>query len=110
MSQTFLLQPGKTALGDIAKIYRGDLPCRLPGEAREAVDAAAALVAAAASGDDGVYGINTGFGKLAQTRIAPEETAKLQRIAKEKNIQAALKEINAMDEVFEKTVLIRVEK
>jgi histidine ammonia-lyase len=79
MSQTFLLQPGKTALGDIAKLYRGDLPCRLPGEAREAVDAAAALVAAAASGDDGVYGINTGFGKLAQTRIAPEETAKLQR-------------------------------
>ncbi len=30
--------------------------------------------------------------------------------AKEKNIQAALKEINALDEVFEKTVLIRVEK
>jgi homoserine dehydrogenase len=30
--------------------------------------------------------------------------------AKEKNIQAALKEINAMKEVFEKTVLIRVEK
>jgi histidine ammonia-lyase len=79
MSQTFLLQPGKTALGDIAKLYRGDLPCRLPGEAREAVDAAAALVAAAASGGDGVYGINTGFGKLAQTRIAPEETTKLQR-------------------------------
>ena len=79
MSQTFLLQPGKTALGDIAKIYRGDLPCRLPGEARQAVDAAAALVAAAASGGDGVYGINTGFGKLAQTRIAKEETAKLQR-------------------------------
>jgi homoserine dehydrogenase len=30
--------------------------------------------------------------------------------AKEKNIQAALKEINDMEEVFEKTVLIRVEK
>ena len=30
--------------------------------------------------------------------------------ATEKNIQAALKEINAMEEVFEKTVLIRVEK
>lgn len=30
--------------------------------------------------------------------------------AREKNIQAALKEIDAMDEVFEKTVLIRVEK
>jgi homoserine dehydrogenase len=30
--------------------------------------------------------------------------------AREKKIQAALKEINAMEEVFEKTVLIRVEK
>ena len=30
--------------------------------------------------------------------------------AKEKNIQAALKEINDLEEVFEKTVLIRVEK
>ena len=30
--------------------------------------------------------------------------------AREKNIQSALKEINAMEEVFEKTVLIRVEK
>ena len=30
--------------------------------------------------------------------------------AREKNIQAALKEINQMEEVFEKTVLIRVEK
>jgi homoserine dehydrogenase len=30
--------------------------------------------------------------------------------AKEKNIQEALKEINDMEEVFEKTVLIRVEK
>jgi homoserine dehydrogenase len=30
--------------------------------------------------------------------------------AREKNIQAALKEINEMEEVFEKTVLIRVEK
>jgi homoserine dehydrogenase len=30
--------------------------------------------------------------------------------AREKNIQAALKEINDMDEVFEQTVLIRVEK
>ncbi len=30
--------------------------------------------------------------------------------AREKNIQAALKEIDGMDDVYEKTVLIRVEK
>ena len=34
----------------------------------------------------------------------------MSHVAKEKNIQAALKEINDMEEVFGKTVLIRVEK
>jgi homoserine dehydrogenase len=34
----------------------------------------------------------------------------MSHVAKEKNIQAALKEINNMEEVFGKTVLIRVEK
>ena len=79
MSQTFLLQPGKTALADIAKLAQDELPCRLTPAARESVEAAARLVAEAAAGDDAVYGINTGFGKLAQTRIPNEETAKLQR-------------------------------
>jgi histidine ammonia-lyase len=43
------------------------------------IAAAAAIVAKAATGDAAVYGINTGFGKLASKRIAPEDTAKLQR-------------------------------
>jgi histidine ammonia-lyase len=34
---------------------------------------------AAATGTAGVYGVNTGFGKLASTRIRPEDTATLQR-------------------------------
>jgi len=79
MGQTFLLQPGKTTLADLAGLLRAETPCRLTPEARGAVEAAAALVNEAASGRGAVYGVNTGFGKLAQTRIAAEETAKLQR-------------------------------
>ena len=49
--------------------------CRLA--VKPAVDAAAAP--AQAAGDDAVYGVNTGFGKLATVRIAPEDTSTLQR-------------------------------
>jgi histidine ammonia-lyase len=44
-----------------------------------AVEAAQAVVEAAARGDAAVYGINTGFGKLATTRIAPDRIEELQR-------------------------------
>jgi histidine ammonia-lyase len=43
------------------------------------VTASAALVARAAAGNDAVYGVNTGFGKLASVRIAVADTATLQR-------------------------------
>ena len=46
---------------------------------RPAVEAAAAAISAAAAGDAPVYGVNTGFGKLASLRIAPGDTATLQR-------------------------------
>jgi histidine ammonia-lyase len=43
------------------------------------VEAAAAIVERAAAGSAPVYGVNTGFGKLASQRIAAEDTARLQR-------------------------------
>jgi histidine ammonia-lyase len=43
------------------------------------VEASAAVIHAAAQGDTPVYGVNTGFGKLASVRIAPEDTETLQR-------------------------------
>ena len=46
----------------------------LPG-----IAAAEAVVARAAAGDAAVYGVNTGFGKLARVRIPPEDVAELQR-------------------------------
>jgi hypothetical protein len=54
-------------------------PVRLEASARAGVEASAAIIAAAARGDIPIYGVNTGFGKLASVRIAPEDTETLQR-------------------------------
>jgi histidine ammonia-lyase len=43
------------------------------------VDWAAAQIAKAAAGTAAVYGVNTGFGKLASLKIAPQDTATLQK-------------------------------
>jgi histidine ammonia-lyase len=76
---TIVLSPGQTPLGTLERIWRERETVRLDTDARAAVEAAAALVARAANGDRAVYGINTGFGKLASVRIPREDTAKLQR-------------------------------
>jgi len=70
--------PGQVALSDLERIYREELSVRLAPGARPEIEAAAALVAAAARGQAPVYGVNTGFGKLANRKIAPEDTEKLQ--------------------------------
>ncbi|NDW47324.1 histidine ammonia-lyase [Ruegeria sp. PrR005] len=73
------LTPGSTDLATLRNIYRTGVPVRLDPLARAGVDAAAAMVAKAAAGEAAVYGINTGFGKLASTKIAAKDTATLQR-------------------------------
>ena len=73
------LDPGHVTLSQLETLYRQGLPARLPAAAYQAIDAAHAKVLAAAGGDEAVYGVNTGFGKLASIRIAPEDTATLQR-------------------------------
>ena len=74
-----VLTPGQTSLADLARIYREELPVTLDRKAKPAMEAAAAAINAAAAADLPVYGVNTGFGKLASLRIAPEDTATLQR-------------------------------
>ena len=73
------LRPGGATLSDLAEIYFDGAGVRLDPGGREAVEAAARLVAEAAAGEAPVYGVNTGFGKLAKVRIAPDQTEKLQR-------------------------------
>ena len=73
-----LLRPGALTLEQLQAIHRGGVKLSLDAGARAAIRAAAALVQRAAQGDAPVYGVNTGFGKLANTRIAPGELDRLQ--------------------------------
>ena len=74
-----VLSPGQTTLAQLERIYRTQSPAVLNGAAQAGVLAAAAQIARAAAGTEPVYGVNTGFGKLASLKIAPEHTATLQR-------------------------------
>ena len=76
---TFQLTPGSATLEQLERIWREGLAVSLGKDARTAIDAASHAVAKAAAGDAAVYGVNTGFGKLASVRIKPADTAKLQR-------------------------------
>ena len=71
--------PGTVTLATLEQIWRNGTLARLADSARAGVEAAAAMVAEAVAGEAPVYGINTGFGKLASTKIASEDTATLQR-------------------------------
>ncbi len=73
------LIPGQVTLAVLVDIYHNMAPARLHSSAHAPVEQAAGIVADTASGKAAVYGINTGFGKLASQKIAPEDTAKLQR-------------------------------
>ncbi|MEC7258724.1 MAG: histidine ammonia-lyase [Pseudomonadota bacterium] len=72
------LTPGQVTLAELETLFREQSAVTLAPEVRGAIDASAARVAQAAAGDVAVYGINTGFGKLANRKIAPQDTAKLQ--------------------------------
>ena len=76
---TLTLTPGTADLALLERLWRGTDPVTLDPSTRPAIDQAAGLVAAAAQGDTPVYGVNTGFGKLASVRIPPHQTEQLQR-------------------------------
>lgn len=67
------------SLADIALVLDGKHVPPLHQGAKDRIQASAAHVARAAGGTRAVYGINTGFGKLASRRIDADDTARLQR-------------------------------
>jgi histidine ammonia-lyase len=76
---TEILTPGAVTLAQLERIFRQGLAARLDDSARPGIEKAAAHIAAAANGTAAVYGVNTGFGKLASVKIAPEDTETLQK-------------------------------
>lgn len=73
------LKPGHVSLATLRDIYHGDVTLELDPQAAEAVERAQQTVEAIVNHGDVVYGINTGFGKLAQTTIPRDRLAELQR-------------------------------
>jgi histidine ammonia-lyase len=70
--------PGQLSLVQLRSIHTGLQKLRLQASSRERIRASAAVVQAAAAGDAPVYGVNTGFGKLANQRISTEQLDTLQ--------------------------------
>ncbi|RYG86527.1 histidine ammonia-lyase, partial [bacterium] len=73
-----VLQPGATSLTDWRAIYRGAVP-KLDRACHAAVERSAQVVSRIVAKGDPVYGINTGFGKLANVRIEASDLEQLQR-------------------------------
>ncbi len=78
MTDTITLTPGAIPLAAWRSICFG-AGATLPATARPAVDAGAATVERIVALGAPVYGINTGFGKLASVSIAAHDLATLQR-------------------------------
>ncbi len=73
------LTSGAVTLAQLEQVFREERPVKLDRACKDSVERAAAQLDAAAAGDEPVYGVNTGFGKLASMKIEREDTATLQR-------------------------------
>jgi histidine ammonia-lyase len=75
---TVLLRPGSVALAELRQVWAG-ASVALADTAWAAIDAAAKSIGRILQSGRTVYGVNTGFGLLAQTRIADDRLLDLQR-------------------------------
>src|SRR3989442_13160824 len=73
------ITPGQLDAGMLRSAAQGGSRFSLAASAREPIEASVRAVRELVSRHEAVYGINTGFGKLAQTRIADDQLAQLQR-------------------------------
>ncbi|OOG62117.1 histidine ammonia-lyase [Sinorhizobium sp. A49] len=76
---TIILHPGSVPLEDLETIYWTGEPARLHPSFDAGIEKAARRIAEIVAGNAPVYGINTGFGKLASIKIDSADVATLQR-------------------------------
>jgi histidine ammonia-lyase len=75
---TLTLDPTRIDLSVLRRLWQGEA-CKLDGASMDRIGASAASVERIVAGGETVYGVNTGFGLLASTRIPAERLAELQR-------------------------------
>ena len=73
-----IITPGHITLAQMRQLHTTPMQVALDPAALTGIAASAALVQKAAQGGDAVYGVNTGFGKLANQRIAQSDLETLQ--------------------------------
>ncbi|MCH8622183.1 histidine ammonia-lyase [Undibacterium sp. TS12] len=78
-TSTFTIEPGQMRLADLRAVWAAARPLKLVDTAYAAINASSATIDKIVAKGDAAYGINTGFGKLAKTRIPDEQLELLQR-------------------------------
>jgi len=73
------LKPGELSLASLRRISRDKVNVCLDGSALPGISASAAVLSQVVADGRTVYGVNTGFGLLANTRIEVEDLEELQR-------------------------------
>src|ERR1039457_5448146 len=79
MSNVLEIRAGELALATLRRIHERPVAQRLSAHDRGRIAAAGSLVDKIIAVGEAAYGINTGFGLLAQTRIPSEQLELLQR-------------------------------
>src|ERR671915_2373129 len=77
-TEAVVIGDGALAAEDVIAVARKGAPVRLDPRATERVERSRALVEEHLGADRPVYGLTTGFGALADVRIAREDLARLQ--------------------------------
>jgi len=78
MLGTITLDGHSLSIADAVAVARGGAPVSLDPKALKAVAASRRAVEAAIDSGQTIYGVNTGFGKLAHVRIPPDQARQLQ--------------------------------
>ena len=78
-ADTVTLIPGAATLAQLRPVFRGPVRVALGGDTAGRLDRGWQVIAEALAGERPVYAVNTGFGKLADRRIADADLVELQR-------------------------------
>jgi histidine ammonia-lyase len=65
-------------LAELRKVWLAPLKIKLGMQAKQRVTESSELITEVLDGGEQVYGVNTGFGQLAQVRVSDEDLAQLQ--------------------------------
>jgi histidine ammonia-lyase len=75
---SFVLNPGTLGLADVRAILNQEMVIELPSSCGEALCRSVEIVERIVESEKTVYGVNTGFGKLAQKKIPQDQVEALQ--------------------------------